>query len=336
MRDPARPTHLLAAYDNGDGLHPSVAGYQAMAGAVPLELLGARGKAKKKAAKAPPAPMLAFTFDDMPAHSALPPGVTRVEVGNRIIAALKAAKAPAFGFINGAFSEREPDSVPVLAAWRKAGLPLGNHGWAHRNLGTISDEEFAEEVTKNEPMLQSLMGKSDWRWFRYPFLAEASNDPARRARIRKLLAARGYKVAPVTMSFSDWAYNEPYARCAARGDKAGIAQLREAWLAAVEADIERSRGQARALEGRDIPYVLLMHLGAFDAEMMPATLDIYKRHGFRFVSLDEAVRDSYYAADRDPWLPPAPQSLGERLAAGKLPPPPPVPEPRLALDSLCR
>jgi lysophospholipase L1-like esterase len=36
-RDPARPDHLLPAYDLGDRLHPSEAGYRAMADAVPLE-----------------------------------------------------------------------------------------------------------------------------------------------------------------------------------------------------------------------------------------------------------------------------------------------------------
>ncbi|MBC9031454.1 SGNH/GDSL hydrolase family protein [Sphingomonas sp. JC676] len=38
MRDPAQPTRLRKDYDS-DGLHPSITGYQAMAGAVPLALL---------------------------------------------------------------------------------------------------------------------------------------------------------------------------------------------------------------------------------------------------------------------------------------------------------
>jgi len=37
LRDPARPTFLLPAYDN-DGLHPNLAGYKAMADAIPLSL----------------------------------------------------------------------------------------------------------------------------------------------------------------------------------------------------------------------------------------------------------------------------------------------------------
>ena len=36
VRDPARPEQLLPAYDSGDHLHPSPAGYRAMAAAIPL------------------------------------------------------------------------------------------------------------------------------------------------------------------------------------------------------------------------------------------------------------------------------------------------------------
>lgn len=39
MRDPADPTRLNPALDSGDGLHPSLDGYRAMAAAVPLDLL---------------------------------------------------------------------------------------------------------------------------------------------------------------------------------------------------------------------------------------------------------------------------------------------------------
>jgi len=38
VRDPARPDHLAPAYDSGDGLHLSPAGYRALAAAVPLSL----------------------------------------------------------------------------------------------------------------------------------------------------------------------------------------------------------------------------------------------------------------------------------------------------------
>lgn len=39
LRDPANPAQLRPELDSGDGLHPSLKGYEAMAAAVPLGLL---------------------------------------------------------------------------------------------------------------------------------------------------------------------------------------------------------------------------------------------------------------------------------------------------------
>ncbi|MBO9713814.1 GDSL-type esterase/lipase family protein [Sphingomonas sp.] len=346
LRDPANPAQLRADYDSGDGLHPSLAGYQAMAGVVPLELLKPMALWKKRppapgpVASAKPlavpaeGPAIAFTFDDLPAHASLPPGVTRLDVADSILATLKAAGAPATGFINGVQIEREPASAPVLDHWRAAGLPLGNHGWAHLNLADITDDQFADELARNDPLLAKLMAGQDWKWFRYPFLSEASNDPGRRARIRKLLAEKGYKVADVTMSFDDWAYNDTYARCMAKNDTAAIAIMEKAWLEGAEASIGRYRAMAKALYGRDIPYVLLMHLGAFDARMLPKLMDLYKRYGFRFVSLAEAEKDPYYRADIDPSLAPDPQGLEGALMAKGLPVPSAYQRP--PLDTMCQ
>jgi lysophospholipase L1-like esterase len=45
VRDPDNPARMLAAYDSGDGLHPSDAGYRAMAEAFDLALLKAERQA---------------------------------------------------------------------------------------------------------------------------------------------------------------------------------------------------------------------------------------------------------------------------------------------------
>lgn len=334
MRDPAAPTKLRKAYDN-DGLHPSVAGYQAMADAVPLSLFSAKVTDKGRVAAAPagPAPMIAFTFDDLTAHAPLPAGYTRVGIAEQIIAALKSGGAPAMGFINGIQLTNEPASAPVLDKWRAAGLTLGNHGWSHANLDQLTDEQFLAELDKNEPILKAKMGAADWRWFRYPFLSEATANPERRVRIRKLLAGRGYKVATVTMDFSDWAYNNAYARCIAKGDGDAILRMEHAWLGTASVQADRAREMAHALYGRDIPYVLLLHLGAFDAHMMPRLVALYREKGYRFGTVEEAGKDPYYAPEVNPTLTPQPQGLNGAMAAKGLK------EPQapalLPLDTMC-
>ena len=271
------------------------------------------------AAPALAAPQLALTFDDLPSHSALPPGVTRIDVAKTTIAALKAAKVPqVYGMVNSALLASEPDSAPVLRLWRDAGYPLGNHTWSHMNLNDHSIDDYQAEIVRNEPVLAELAGGTDWHWFRYPYLAEG-DTPEKRATVRGLLAGRGYKLATVTMMFGDWDYSEPYARCVAKGDHKSIAQMEKDYLAAAAEQAAYSREMAKALYGRDIPYVLLMHIGAFEAKTLPKLLTLYRSKGFQFVSLDEAERDPYYAAFTDPGRPAPPNDLEHAMAARNLP-----------------
>jgi len=256
---------------------------------------------------------IAITFDDLPVHAALPPGVTRVQVAQDVIAALKAAGVPeVYGFINAAWLEREPGTDAVLKAWRDAGFPLGNHGWAHLSLDKIDEATFESEVTRNEPVLKSLAGNTDWHWLRFPFLDEAYDDPAKRAASRAWLAAHGYRIAAVTASFGDYAYNDPYARCVAKGDQAAIAEMEQAWLDAAAASIKLSRETQKAQFGRTPPDILLMHIGAFDAHMLPRLLTFYKQAGFRFVTLPKAAKDRDNVSLVDPARPPLPgRTLGD-------------------------
>ena len=75
---------------------------------------------------------MAITFDDLPAHGQLPPGVTREEVTRKILAAFKEAKVPeVYGFINAGKLQTHPEDIKVLQLWREAGEPLANHTYDH-------------------------------------------------------------------------------------------------------------------------------------------------------------------------------------------------------------
>ncbi len=246
-----------------------------------------------------PAPVIAFTFDDIPAHGPLPPGQSRAAVIRDIAAALKTARVPAFGFLNGGFGGDDPTSPAAIAAWRRAGLPLGNHTYSHGSLDTLGAAAFEQDVIRNEAPLAAAAGKgSDWHWFRYPFLAEG-RDAGVRESTRAMLRARGYKGAAVTMGFGDFLWNPPYAACAAKRDAAAIRRLEDSFIDDARSNALAVRAQARAQLGRDIPYVLLMHVGAFDARMLPRLIALYRSMGFRFVTLAEAEADPFYAGATD-------------------------------------
>lgn len=257
-----------------------------------------------------PGPRLAITMDDLPVHGPLPEGETRLGVAQATLAAFREAGVPeVYGFVNGAQVADDPELESVLAAWVAAGYPLGNHTWSHRNLNQATVEEFEEEIVRNEAMLQRLAGATDWRWLRYPFLAEG-NDPAKRAAVRAVLARRGYRIAAVTTSFADYEWNDAYLRCRTSGDAAGLAALESAYLEAVRESIARARGLSQAVHGRDVPYVLLTHISPFNARMLPRVLELYRDSGFTFIPLAEAQSDPIYRADMDPTLQAPPTDLG--------------------------
>jgi peptidoglycan-N-acetylglucosamine deacetylase len=281
------------------------------------------------------AQQIAFTWDDLPAHSALPPGQTRVEIGQKIIAAMKEAHMPpAYGFMNGSLTEKEPLSTPMLKDWRDAGLPLGNHTWSHMNLNEHTLADWEADVAKNEPLLQSYMHDNDWRWLRFPYLAEG-DTPEKRQQARAFLQSHGYRIAGVTMSFGDYAYNEPYARCVAKDDTAAIAQLEKAYLQAADATIDYTRSMSKTLYNRDIPYVLLMHVGALDARMLPRLLALYRDKGFTFITLEQAEQDPFSKNDLSLALPSMPDTLEEAMHARNLQPRP-HPTPTVDLNAICR
>ena len=324
-RDPQHPDRLLPAYDSGDHLHPSHAGYAAMAGAVPLSLFATRD----------PAPQIAFTFDDLPAHGPLPPNETRTQIASKIIAALSQAHMPpTYGFVNGLDLEKHPEDIEVLKAWRVAGNPLGNHSWSHMNLGQTSLDEFEADVTRDEPLVSPLMEGGDWHWFRFPFLVEG-DMPEKRSGFRRFLQQHGYKVAGVTMSFADYLFNEPYARCKSKNDDRAIEQLESMYLEAADQSIDYYRGLSHTLYGHDIRYVLLMHIGALDAEMLPRLLELYRSRGFQFITLPEAEKDEFYREDTDLSLPPGADMLEGAMAERHLPLPQ---RPDIAgkLNAMCR
>lgn len=250
---------------------------------------------------------VAITFDDLPVHSALPPGESRLGVAARILGALADAKTPpVYGFVNAAGVGTEPGTAEVLKVWRAAGHPLGNHTWSHMRLE--DPKAFEAEIASNEPTLRREMAGQDWKWLRYPYLEEGQ-APAARTHVRQYLQRHGYKVASVTMSFDDYAWNEPYARCAAKGDTAAIAELEARYMAAIDANLAHVRALSQKLYGREIPYVLLMHVGAFSARMMPRMMQLYAGRGVRFVSLEQAMADPFYDPDRRAEASPKPTTL---------------------------
>jgi peptidoglycan-N-acetylglucosamine deacetylase len=237
---------------------------------------------------------VALTFDDLPSHGPLPQGMTRVDVAKSIIETLRKHNAPpTYGFINAKKVDDRPADAEVLRLWRAAGFPLGNHAFSHMDLHANTAEAFEADVLANEPALRLLMGDRNWHWFRYPYLREG-DTPEKYRTVRALLSKHGYRVAQVTLDFNDYAYNDPYARCLARNDADAIAWLMQSYLDRASQSLTRGQDAARAIFGRDINHVMLLHIGGFETVMLPRLLELLQEREFVLTTLEDAQADSAY------------------------------------------
>jgi peptidoglycan/xylan/chitin deacetylase (PgdA/CDA1 family) len=231
---------------------------------------------------------VALTVDDLPSHGPDYPGIDRVQIAQRMLAAFKKHRVPqVYGFVNGGKLEGHPELQAVLDAWRATGYPLGNHTWSHANPNQTPLDAYLADITRNE-----MYGKV----FRYPFLFEG-DTPERRTQTTAWLRANGYTKADVTVDFDDWAWNAPWARCSTQKDQVALGELRHTYLDASIRILGGYRRLARMLTGREAAQVVLLHIGAADADQMDAMLSTYEAAGARWVTLEEAQKDPIFAED---------------------------------------
>ncbi len=238
---------------------------------------------------------LAITVDDLPGYGGSHPGMNRLEIVRKTIAALKSADdAAIYGFSNGSRLDRDPNAMAVLKTWVDAGYLLGNHTYSHMDLGQVSVENFIADIEKMEPILAFFSSAGPWpKMFRYPFLSEGDTLEKRNA-VRGYVRRKGYSIAQVTVNYEDWAWIDAYTRCAARHDEQAMNWLRAQVVAAALRELRRAQTLANRLIGRDIKHILVLHLGAFNAVSLPDVLKAFKADGVRFISLQTALGDEVY------------------------------------------
>ncbi len=240
---------------------------------------------------------VAFTFDDLPAHAPKPRITSRIAIAQSVLDTLQREKLPpVYGFVNGYKVALQPKWLHILKMWHAAGEPMGNHTWSHPELDLATVPEYKTEIAENEPILRQVDPDGDWQWFRFPYLEEGDTVEKREA-IRGYLKDRGYRIAEVSIDFQDYMWNDPYARCMDKHRYADVSWLHDSYLASADQAIAVYRTLAQRVYGHDIPYVLLLHLGAFDAKMLPELIALFRSRGFEFTTLEQAESDPAYSVD---------------------------------------
>jgi peptidoglycan/xylan/chitin deacetylase (PgdA/CDA1 family) len=281
-------------------------------------------------------PTVALTFDDLPAAGGLPPDATRIGILTQLAGELKAAHLRGvYGFVNAVDLDDDPDTQGALRAWVAAGMNIGNHTWSHPSLNGVTAQAYEREIALNEPALRQYAAGRDWHWFRYPYLEEG-DTLAKRESVRAWLHEHGYRIAEGTLTTEDDDWSDPYNRCLTKGDAAGIAWLKQSYLANAAAFIRLGRKEEQIAFGHEIPNVMLLHATDFTALMLPDLLRLLHREGFRFASLPKVENNPAYELDPHAGLVAGGPFPNLFMNSRHLQYPPFKPEPVSELNAVCR
>lgn len=237
---------------------------------------------------------IAITVDDIPANGDKPPGMTRLEIAQEMLAVFKKHHiSGVYGLINGDKIEGSTEGLAVAEEWLQSGQLLGNHTFSHLDLAKSNSNDYIVDIQQNSTLLKRLMGNTDYHYFRYPYLSEG-NTAQKRDAIRRYLNENHYKIAPVTVDFFDYEWNDAYVRCLKKNDLAAITSLKQSYLEQALNALALSHSLSMMLFNRDIKNVLLLHMNAFSAEMLDALLSSYEQNDVKFISLAETLQDPVY------------------------------------------
>jgi peptidoglycan-N-acetylglucosamine deacetylase len=241
----------------------------------------------------PPRRSVAITVDDLPrgGDGTAASFDAIYAMTERLMRPFKEGRIPVIGFVNahqeltlGADKLRR-----VLDLWLDAGAELGNHTYSHPDINNVPLADYTANVAKGEPLVRAALqarGKT-LRYFRHPFL-HAGPTPELKAGLQTFLDDAGYRVAPVTLDNSDYMYAALYTRAEHRD------RVRAEYLPYMESVVEFFERRSVEVAGREFPQVLLIHANQLNADLMPELLEMFRRRGYDFVSLETALADEAY------------------------------------------
>jgi peptidoglycan/xylan/chitin deacetylase (PgdA/CDA1 family) len=221
------------------------------------------------------------------------------EVTTKLVRSIKSNNVPAIGFVNeiklyvpGQLDER----TSLLQMWLDAGLELGNHNFSHAYIDRIPLAAYQEEIIRGETVTNMLLREKGMRlkYYRHTELKTGPTLEYKRA-LEKFLAERGYTIAPITIHNHDFLFARVYYDALERGDRATMKRIGEAYIPYMESMFEFFEKLSRDFLGYEPKQVLILHANELNADYFDELARMMKRRGYKFISLDEALKDKAYS-----------------------------------------
>ena len=248
----------------------------------------------------PPDRQVAVTIDDLPA--AMADHLSAAEITamtQKLLTTLCDQKIPVVGFVNekklyktGQVDER----IQALEMWLDYGFELGNHTFSHMSLNQAGLKAWEDDVIQGETVTRMLMTqkKMKLRYFRHPFL-DTGRDLLTRREAEAFLVDRGYRIAPITLDAWDWMFAGLYQDAKQRNDAAFAQQVVKEYLAYHEQVFAYYEQLSLKVVGYEPKQILLLHASDLEADHIGELMDLLRKRGYRFITLEDALSDPAYS-----------------------------------------
>ena len=212
----------------------------------------------------------------------------------KLVAALKEnGVPPTVDFLPG--DSLDPD---LQQEWLRSGNLIGSTTYAGLSVKKRSAQEFIAALARNEQALAPLLTKSDikLKYFRYPAL-KLGLDEQRPREVRAYLKQNGYIEVPATINARDERFSQPYCAARARGDIVCANFVAATYKSLLLDETIKSRAAAQKINGREIKHILVVEANQLTCDLLSELLHMYKAMGVRFIPLDQALSDPFYATE---------------------------------------
>jgi peptidoglycan-N-acetylglucosamine deacetylase len=252
------------------------------------------------AQSAKPDRQVAVTIDDLPAGMAdRLPASEITAMTTKLLGTLRDQKIPVVGFVNekklyklGEVDER----IKALQMWLDYGFELGNHTFSHASLNKVGLKAWEDDVIQGESVTRMLLAqhKMKLRYLRHPYL-DTGRDLLTRREAEKFLVDRGYSIAPITLDGWDWAFAGIYEDAKKRNDTDLQQKIVKDYLAYHDAQFAYFEQLSVKVVGYEPKQILLLHASNLEADHIGELLNLLRKRGYRFITLQDALSDSAYS-----------------------------------------
>jgi peptidoglycan/xylan/chitin deacetylase (PgdA/CDA1 family) len=249
---------------------------------------------------AKPDRQVSITIDDLPSGMAdRLPAADITALTAKLLGTLRDQKIPVVGFVNEKklYKPVEVDErIKALQMWVDYGFELGNHTFSHASLNQVGLKAWEDDVIQGESVTKMLLAthKMKLRYFRHPYL-DTGRDLQTRRQAEAFLVERGYRIAPITLDGWDWMFAGLYEDAKKRNDTALQQQIVKEYLSYHDTVFAYAEQLSVKLLGYEPKQILLLHASNLEADHIGELMDVLRKRGYRFVTLEDALGDAAYS-----------------------------------------